>query len=175
MASDEGSVTRRGFLQAAGSALALGALEIAKPAASQFIVKMDAGAIVSLKRAGDAFDTDYIQAGRRLGDAIVKYRRGSGAWETLDTSAFTNLFVSPANDGARHAASYRLADAGLELRVEFNPAAHASRLRLSGGANGRYSVRVAGEIVRPASESGFETSFDVPVTGGSAAVRIGFA
>ena len=84
-------VTRRSFLQVAGSTLALRAIDvpafaIVEGAASQFAVKVDAGAIVSLKRVGDAFDTDYVQAGRRLGDVIVKYRRGAGAWETLETA-----------------------------------------------------------------------------------------
>jgi len=135
MASDEGSVTRRGFLQAAGSALALGgvdirALEITERSASEFTVKMDAGAIVSLKRAGDAFDTDYIQAGRRLGDAILKYRRDTSAWQTLDTSAFTNRIVSPSNDGARHVAMYRAADAGIQLGVEFVVEETAVRWRI---------------------------------------------
>jgi hypothetical protein len=62
-----------------------------------------------------------------------------------------------------------------EIRFDLesdNPAAHMARLRLSDGAGGRYSVRVAGQTVSPANESGAER-FDLPVTRGSAAVQIG--
>lgn len=59
MGSGDGALTRRGFLQVAGSALAMGhvdlhTLERAEGSASQFAVRIDGGAIVSLKRVGDA-------------------------------------------------------------------------------------------------------------------------
>jgi hypothetical protein len=31
------------------------------------------GGIVSLKRSGDVLDADHILAGKRLGDAVVRY------------------------------------------------------------------------------------------------------
>src|SRR5690349_19271802 len=88
------SLTRRDFLQVAGSSVALGAVAPTHllprfATASTFAVRFDSGAIVSLKHVGDAVDTEYIQDDRRLGDAIIKYRRGNASWETLDTSTFT--------------------------------------------------------------------------------------
>src|SRR3989442_2354753 len=44
------------------------------PANGQFNIKLDAGAIVSLHRAQDRVDTEYIQTGRRLGDVFLRYR-----------------------------------------------------------------------------------------------------
>jgi len=38
------------------------------------------GGIVSLKRASDVYDTDYILAGKRLGDVIVRSRTEGGDW-----------------------------------------------------------------------------------------------
>lgn len=118
------TINRRDFLQVAGTSVALGAVVPARlipplPSASTFAVKFDAGAIVSLKRVGDAVDTEYVQDGRRLGDAIVKYRRGSGGWETLETATFTNRGVTPPSDGTPYRASYTTADGALALRNEF--------------------------------------------------------
>lgn len=76
-------VSRRDFLQVAGSSVALAAVQphlrigSASTPPSQFALELDAGAIVSLKRVGDAFDTEYVQSDRRLGDVVVKYRRGT--------------------------------------------------------------------------------------------------
>ena len=117
-------LTRRGFLERTGGALALPALSVVRDAVrdaavpdSEFVVRLDTGAITSLKRAGDAFDTDYVQAGRRLGDAIVRWRRGDGAWTTLDTATFAERTVAPATDGSGLVARYRPPNADLEVRV----------------------------------------------------------
>ena len=92
------------------------------PSSSQFAVRFDDGAIVSLKRADDAFDTDYVQTDRRLGDAIVRYRR-DGAWQTLDTTEWTGeRTVSPSDNGSTHGASYRISASGspiLDLNIGF--------------------------------------------------------
>ena len=108
-----------------GAGLVLGAVEpktllAPRGAAGTFEVKFDDGAIVSLKRTADAVDTEYIQAGRRLGDAIVKYRRGaSAAWETIETETFAGRTVKAAEDNTRYEATYRSTSGGLELRVNF--------------------------------------------------------
>ncbi|TRZ90060.1 hypothetical protein D4R89_05085 [bacterium] len=46
-----------------------------------FDLRTNAVGITSLKRPGDAFDTDYIAAGRTLGEVIVRYRKGNGKWQ----------------------------------------------------------------------------------------------
>src|SRR5262245_34442186 len=53
---------------------------------STFDIKLDAGAIVSLRRMNDAFPTEYIQNNRRLGDVSLRYRGKDGAWQSADTS-----------------------------------------------------------------------------------------
>src|SRR5262249_58539195 len=52
----------------------------------EFNIKLDAGAIVSLRRTEDRVDTDYIQAGRRLGDVFLRYRGKDAAWVSADTA-----------------------------------------------------------------------------------------
>src|SRR6185295_7516568 len=56
------------------------------PANGVFQVKVEAGAIVSLRRSDDSFPTDYIQSGRRLGDVFLRYRGKDGAWQSADTA-----------------------------------------------------------------------------------------
>ena len=41
------------------------------------------GGITSLKRVADQYDTDYILADAALGEVIVRYRLGQGAWQEL--------------------------------------------------------------------------------------------
>jgi hypothetical protein len=115
------ALNRRDFLQTAGKGIALGALApelFRPPSLSEFVVKIEAGAIVSLKRAGDAFDTDYVQSGRRLGDAVVSYRRDNGAWTRFETASFAERAVTASEGGAAHVATYRPPNAEFELRVE---------------------------------------------------------
>ncbi len=89
---------RRQFLEAAGLA-ALGTTlgvpdgagaskrgEHSPPGqASRFAVEFEDGAITSLRCADDTVDTQYIAPGARLGDAILRYRRGGGQWRALET------------------------------------------------------------------------------------------
>lgn len=53
---------------------------------SQFEIETQAGAIVSLRHTHDAFDTEYIMPGRRLGDASITLRRPGGLWKTVNTA-----------------------------------------------------------------------------------------
>ena len=50
-----------------------------------FDVALEAGAVVSLRRVNDAFDTDYILAGGRSGDLMARYRSGDGQWQSVAT------------------------------------------------------------------------------------------
>jgi len=81
----------------------------ANPSTGQFNLKLDAGAIVSLRRAQDAVDTEYIQAGRRLGDIFLRYRGKDGAWVSADTGqlAQTGTFT-PSADGQSYTAVYQV-------------------------------------------------------------------
>ena len=96
---------RRQFLQAAGLATVGAAMDgpgTARPGsqrarsrragtprpaqASRFAVVFEDGAITSLRCADDTVATEYVAPGSRLGDVILRYRHGSGAWEELDTA-----------------------------------------------------------------------------------------
>src|SRR5437667_690766 len=63
-----------------------GPLVTSRPANGSFEIKLDAGAIVSLRRREDRVDTDYLQAGQRLGDAFLRYRGKDAAWVSADTA-----------------------------------------------------------------------------------------
>lgn len=119
-------VSRRGFLQTAGAVgaqMVLGDSALARvlseseggevgrplggPADSQFAVKFDRGTIVSLRRAGDAFDTDYVRPGGRLGDVTIRFRQPGGEWRSFESmGAEADHTDSSSPDGARHIASY---------------------------------------------------------------------
>jgi hypothetical protein len=83
---------------------------------------------------------------------------------SLDSDRFAKGKVIAVNES--------LSDLRFELESD-NPDRHSARLRLAGGANGRYAVRIGDQVVRPTNESAGESSFDVPVSGGSAMVQIG--
>jgi hypothetical protein len=123
--SNPQAVSRRDFLQVAGSSVALAAVPAqlrvgsAFPPPSQFALQLDAGAIVSLKRVGDAYDTEYVQSGRRLGDVAVKYRRGTSAWDSIDTTSLTERRVDESADGTRYNVTYALTTVGFQLDVAF--------------------------------------------------------
>ncbi len=53
---------------------------------SDFILQFHKGAIVSIKRKNDQFDTDYILKGNRMGDILIRYRYDKGTWNVLSTS-----------------------------------------------------------------------------------------
>ncbi|HKK45041.1 MAG TPA: DUF5695 domain-containing protein [Balneolaceae bacterium] len=57
-----------------------------KSSSSPFVLAVKKGAITSLKRKNDRFDTDYISAGKRFGDVIIRYRKSGGDWKMLSTS-----------------------------------------------------------------------------------------
>src|SRR5436305_2323415 len=78
---------------------------------SQFNLKLDAGAIVNLRRAEDRVDTDYIQAGQRLGDVFLRYRGKDGAWVSADTAQLSRSGVGTfalSPDGRSYTATYQI-------------------------------------------------------------------
>jgi hypothetical protein len=77
-----------------------------------FAVKLNAGAVTSLRRTGDTFPTQYLQGGGRLGDAIIKYRQSSDAtWHTFQSSApsqVATVSYSISPDGTQNTARYQI-------------------------------------------------------------------
>jgi hypothetical protein len=103
------------------------AAERASSAASQFAVKFDAGAIISLKRAQDSSEIEYVQSGRKLGDIWVRWRRPGAAqnrdWQSISTATLDNATYSSSDDGTQYNAGYHIADArspALVLETGFN-------------------------------------------------------
>ena len=83
------------------------------PADSQstFDLRLAAGAIVSLRRAGDSFPTEYIQNNRRLGDVSLRYRGKDGAWQSVDTTQLANdgkVALTNSGDGRTYKATYQI-------------------------------------------------------------------
>jgi hypothetical protein len=57
---------------------------------SEFAVVLRSGALESLRRADDRFETEYIQEGRRLGDAFIRFRSHGGDWQSILTAELAN-------------------------------------------------------------------------------------
>jgi Family of unknown function (DUF5695) len=77
----------------------------------QFKLKLDSGAIVSLRRAQDSLDTDYIQTGHRLGDFFLRYRGKDGAWVSADSAQLAQSGAATFNsseDGKSYTATYQV-------------------------------------------------------------------
>jgi Family of unknown function (DUF5695) len=77
-----------------------------------FTYRTGQGFINSLRRTGDAFPTEYIGGGGKLGDAVIKYRPTSGStWftsraATLAGIASSTNYVTP--DGTKYVARYTI-------------------------------------------------------------------
>lgn len=70
-------------------------------AASPFLLEFDGGAVTSLQFAGDAFPTNYIATGQKLGHVEIAWRRPNGAWQRFD-SAEAGAAASPDTTGTYH-------------------------------------------------------------------------
>ncbi len=98
--------------------------QITSVASSQFAAKFDAGAIVSLRDPRDRKSTEFVQAGRRLGDVVLRYRQTGKPWQLIDTSTPAQSIAgtfSRRSDEEYHA-EYHVADgtaAILDLDVRF--------------------------------------------------------
>lgn len=78
---------------------------------SAFNLKLDAGAIVGLRRVNDAFPTEYMQTNRRLGDVFLRYRGKDGAWQSVDTSRLATdgqVKIESSVDGHKYKATYQV-------------------------------------------------------------------
>src|SRR5258708_3288075 len=75
-----------------------------------FTYRTSQGFINSVRRTGDAFPTEYVGGGGKLGDAIIKYRPTGGAsWFTSRASTLVGIasstnYVMP--DGTKYVARY---------------------------------------------------------------------
>jgi hypothetical protein len=130
---DATGMSRRGFLQkagAVGAGLTLGAhLPVqagtrSGNVGSQFDLKFQDGAIVSLRRVQDQFDTDYVRPTHRLGDVVLTYRRPGGDWQTINTSALgpTRTAVL-STDGRQYSVLYQIENdrkSALSLECKFD-------------------------------------------------------
>ncbi len=77
----------------------------------QFEVKLEAGAIISLRRLQDRINTEYVQSGRRLGDVSLRYRGKDGAWQSVDTAQLARdgkVTFAPSADGRVYKANYQV-------------------------------------------------------------------
>lgn len=66
---------------------------------SDFILQFHKGAIVSIKRKDDQFNTDYLLQGHRMGDILIRYRYDNGNWNVFSTLelADNNQIISEKN------------------------------------------------------------------------------
>ena len=130
---DASGLNRRRFLKnaaLAGAGLTLSAsLPVRGEAAAadsgagmQFALKFDAGAVVSLRRVRDRFDTDYVQSGQRLGDIALTYRQPGGAWQSAATAELGSVRTAALSaDGRQYAVTYSVQDsAGPALSLQIN-------------------------------------------------------
>jgi hypothetical protein len=58
-------------------------------AASPFLLEFDGRALTSLRFAGDAFPTNYVATGQKLGHVEIAWRRPNGAWQTFHAEEAT--------------------------------------------------------------------------------------
>jgi hypothetical protein len=90
---------------------------------SQFAVEFDRGAMVALRRVGDAFDTNYVRPEGRLGDVAIRYRRPGGEWQSFESGkAEGERRDAAAVEGVSHAVTYAVSDGArrlLELSIRF--------------------------------------------------------
>jgi hypothetical protein len=89
---------------------------------SQFELKFDARAIVSLKHTDDRDAAEFIQPGRSLGKIILKYRDGEKDWQPGDTSESSqpgSTTVSQRADGTEYRSTSQIPnDRSADLTVE---------------------------------------------------------
>jgi len=65
-------------------------------AASPFLLEFEGTALTSLRFAGDAFPTNYVATGQKLGHVEIAWRRANGAWQRFNSGDPT---MSPNADG----------------------------------------------------------------------------
>jgi Family of unknown function (DUF5695) len=87
---------------------------------SEFELKTQTGAVVSLEQTQDPFHTEFIMPGRRLGDAFIRFRPPGGSWQSVNTAdLISTATFAPIPDGSGCRASYAITNrAGETLRLE---------------------------------------------------------
>jgi len=89
-----------------------------------FGIKSSNATITSLKRTGDAFDTEFIAGGRRLGDANLKYRQTGTNWvtaRTVNLTGISSVSYSTNADGTQYKGRYLMTN-GLSGALVFESA-----------------------------------------------------
>ena len=120
------SSNRREFLLGAATvaattslpSLAMGQAEkdaSAKAGTSPFLVEFDGATVTSLRFAGDAFPTNYVATGQKLGHLEITWRRGTGSWQSFKSA---DAAAQP-SEGTYHAQDDQ-GDA-LAVTVRFEP------------------------------------------------------
>jgi hypothetical protein len=77
----------------------------------QFALKTGSGAITSLRHSYDAYTTEYVTGGGRLGDALLHYRQSGASWSESDTasaSGISSVSYATNADGTQYKATYRI-------------------------------------------------------------------
>src|SRR6185312_5961855 len=85
-------------------------------AASPFLLEFDGIALTSLRFAGDAFPTNYVATGQKLGHVEIAWRRSGGAWQRSNSAEAT---TSPNSTG-----TYSVRDDGgeaLTVGIQLKP------------------------------------------------------
>ena len=85
------TANRREFLLgaatlAAGTSFSPLALAKTANAVSPFLLEFDGSALTSLRFAGDAFPTNYVATGQKLGHVEIAWRRPSGTWQRFHSA-----------------------------------------------------------------------------------------
>ncbi|MEE3624578.1 DUF5695 domain-containing protein [Nitrospirillum sp. BR 11752] len=150
---------RRDVMVAAGGAAA-GALMAGRVQAAQgtkaarahaFALTFKGPNLTSLRAAGDAFDTDYLQPGQTLGAVTLAYRRDAAApWRTVTTADLTPTHLGRASPQDRRMA-YDIADEagpalGLGLRLGIEDGQLAWQVTLTNRAGGPLEI---GDLALP--------------------------
>jgi hypothetical protein len=66
-----------------------------------FLLRFNAAGIAGLKRAGDAFDTEYVARGRTLGSVLVRYRMDKGLWQEVSSATMADRRADDASAADR--------------------------------------------------------------------------
>src|SRR5580692_13175733 len=57
--------------------------------ASPFLLEFEGSALTSLRFAADAFPTNYVATGQKLGDVEIAWRRPNGPWQKYHSAETT--------------------------------------------------------------------------------------
>jgi len=74
-----------------------------------FQLQLDSAGITSLKCDFDPYDTDFILKDKRLGDIVLRYRKGSENWQEIETSKLKDQLTvktDPKRTEKKHLISY---------------------------------------------------------------------